>query len=135
MAYATADDVTTLWAKQPEPEVMTLIGRRLEQVERMITRRIPDLAARISDGRIDQDDVIDIEADAVLRLVRNPEGYLSETDGNYTYQLRADLSSSGKLEITDEEWETLGVNSTSRMSVLVPVLNSPRVRTPFSAGG
>ncbi|AFR50017.1 Gp19/Gp15/Gp42 family protein [Gordonia sp. KTR9] len=135
MAYATAEDVTTLWAKDPEPETITLINRRLAQVERMIVRRIPDLAGRIADGRIDLADVVDIEADAVLRLVRNPEGYFSETDGNYAYMLRADLSSSGKLEITDDEWETLGVNSHSRVAVLVPKLTPPRARVPFSAGG
>lgn len=136
MAYATAEDVTTLWAKQPEPEVLTLIERRLAQAERAIMRRIPDLADRIADGRIDLADVVDIEADAVLRLVRNPEGYFSETDGNYTYMLRSDLQAgSGKLTITDEEWETLGFNSHSRVTVLVPRLTDRRIRAPFSAGG
>lgn len=124
MAYATAEDVTTLWAKEPEPEVIALIGRRLEQVERMILRRVPTLAARVAASPIYRADVIDIEADAVLRLVRNPEGYLSETDGNYTYQLQTDLSS-GRLEIRDEEWEILGVNSISRMSVIVPTVVMP----------
>ncbi|APC46139.1 head-to-tail adaptor [Mycobacterium phage StarStuff] len=123
MAYATADDVVTLWAKEPEPEVMALIERRLEQVERMIRRRIPDLDARVSSD-IFRADLIDIEADAVLRLVRNPEGYLSETDGAYTYQLQADLSQ-GKLVILDEEWTTLGVNRLSRMSTIVPNLVMP----------
>ncbi|AAC18459.1 head-to-tail adaptor [Mycobacterium phage Lakes] len=123
MAYATADDVVTLWAKEPEPEVMALIERRLEQVERMIRRRIPDLDARVSSD-IFRADLIDIEADAVLRLVRNPEGYLSETDGAYTYQLQADLSQ-GKLVILDEEWTTLGVNRLSRMSTLVPNIVMP----------
>ncbi|AGK85977.1 head-to-tail adaptor [Mycobacterium phage Kerberos] len=123
MAYATADDVVTLWAKEPEPEVMALIERRLEQVERMIRRRIPDLDARVSSD-IFRADLIDIEADAVLRLVRNPEGYLSETDGAYTYQLQADLSQ-GKLVILDEEWTTLGVNRLSRMSTIVPNIVMP----------
>ncbi|AGK85782.1 hypothetical protein Chy1_0015 [Mycobacterium phage Chy1] len=123
MAYATADDVVTLWAKEPEPEVMALIERRLEQVERMIRRRIPDLDARVSSD-IFRADLIDIEADAVLRLVRNPEGYLSETDGAYTYQLQADLSQ-GKLVILGEEWTTLGVNRLSRMSTIVPNIVMP----------
>ncbi len=43
----------------------------------------------------------------VLRLVRNPEGYLSDTDGDYTYMLRQDLAS-GKLDLLPEDWETLG---------------------------
>lgn len=124
MAYATAEDVTTLWAKEPEPEVLALIERRLEQVERMILRKVPNLPVRVEANPIYKADVIDIEADAVLRLVRNPEGYMSETDGGYTYQLQTDLSS-GRLEVRDEEWEILGVNSISRMSVIVPNLVMP----------
>ncbi|AOT24941.1 head-to-tail adaptor [Mycobacterium phage Kalpine] len=124
MAYATPNDVVVLWAKEPEPEVMALIGRRLEQVERMIKRRIPSLDLQVLSNATFKADLIDIEADAVLRLVRNPEGYLSETDGAYTYQLQSDLSQ-GKLVILDEEWETLGVNSVKRMGVIVPNLVMP----------
>jgi len=124
MAYATAADVVVLWAKEPEPEVMALIERRLEQVERIIKRRITDLDVRVAASDTFRADLIDIEADAVLRLVRNPEGYLSETDGVYSYQIQADLSS-GKLAILDDEWEALGVYSISRMSVLVPYLDMP----------
>ncbi|ASR86655.1 head-to-tail connector complex protein [Mycobacterium phage Orange] len=124
MAYATAQDVVELWAKEPEPEVMTLIERRLAQVERMIMRRIPDLDLKVATSSTFRADLIDIEADAVLRLVRNPEGYLSETDGTYTYQLQADLTS-GKLQILDEEWEILGVNSLQRSFVIVPNVVMP----------
>lgn len=124
MAYATAQDVVTLWAKEPEPEVMTLIERRLEQVERMIRRRIPDLDQRVSDSEVFEADLIDVEADVVLRLVRNPEGYMSETDGAYTYQLQTDLSS-GKLEVLDDEWQTLGVFRLSRMSIIAPGFEMP----------
>jgi len=124
LAHATAEDVTTLWAQEPEDEVITLIERRLEQVERMIKRRIPDLDLRVAASNTFKQDVIDIEADAVLRLVRNPEGYISETDGQYTYQLSRDLSS-GRLVILDEEWEILGVFSLKRMSVLAPRIVMP----------
>ncbi len=124
MAYATANDVVVLWAKVPEPEVMSLISRRLAQVERMIRRRIPDLDTKVSQSTTFRQDLVDIESDAVLRLVRNPEGYLSETDGSYTYQLSSDLSQ-GKLVILDEEWEALGVNSVKRMGVLVPNVVMP----------
>ncbi len=124
MAYATAQDVVTLWAKEPEPEVMVLIERRLEQVERMIRRRILSLDRLVEESEVFEQDLIDIEADAVLRLVRNPEGYLSETDGTYTYQLSSDISS-GRLEILDEEWTILGVNRLSRMSIIEPTVTLP----------
>lgn len=124
MAYATANDVVTLWAKEPEPEVMTLIERRLEQVERMIRRRIPALDDLVAASATFEADLIDIEADAVLRLVRNPEGYISETDGAYTYQLQADLNN-GRLQILDDEWTMLGVYRLSRMSVIAPSFTMP----------
>ncbi len=100
----------------------------------MIKRRIPDLAVRITAGDIDEADVVDIEADAILRIVRNPDGYLSETDGGYTYQLQSDLSS-GKLTITDEEWEILGVKPAARLTVIVPNLVAPVRVSSFEAGG
>jgi hypothetical protein len=53
-------------------------------VERRILRRIPDLADKVTAGDIDAADVIQVEADVVLRLVRNPDGYASETDGTAT---------------------------------------------------
>ncbi|WP_078323598.1 Gp19/Gp15/Gp42 family protein [Mycobacteroides salmoniphilum] len=122
-AYATASDVATRWGKAVadlDPEIVGLIDVRLGDVERMIRRRIKDLDAQIASDKIDVEDVKQVESDAVLRLARNPEGYMSETDGNYTYMLRSDLSS-GKLEILPDEWETLGV-SASGMFILVPVL-------------
>ena len=124
MAYASAADVVALWAKEPEPEVMVLIERRLEQVERMIRRRIPSLDTLTAASATFLADLIDIEADVVLRLVRNPEGYISETDGAYTYQLQTDLSG-GRLVVLNDEWTALGVFRLSRMSTIVPQFTLP----------
>ncbi|MGW6624208.1 Gp19/Gp15/Gp42 family protein [Nocardia sp. NPDC055002] len=123
MAYAVANDVAVRWARVMSPEEEALVLARLEDVERMIKRRLPDLAARIADGRLLEEDVVMVEADAVLRLVRNPEGYLSETDGNYTYMLQTGTVS-GRLSVLPEEWELLGVRQT-RFAVLVPNLVLP----------
>ena len=80
----------------------------------MIRRVIPDLDDQVDafangDPGIDVNDVKQVESDAVLRLARNPEGYLSESDGSYTYQFRHDLST-GSLSILPNEWLTLGVS-------------------------
>ena len=131
MTYAKAADVVTLWARQPEPEIVALVERRLAQAERMIFRRVPDLAEKIDAGDIDAQDVADIEAEAVLRLVRNPEGYASESDGTYSYQFNRETAS-GRLEILAEEWERLGIKP-SRMFSIVPTLSgglSMRSRGP-----
>lgn len=124
MPYATADDVRIRWGRaELTPEEESLVSLRLAEVERMIRRRIPDLDIRITDGKIDAEDVAQIEADAVLRLVRNPEGYLSETDGNYTYMLQQGRLS-GRLYIEPDEWAVLGLRR--GVAVLAPSLGGSR---------
>lgn len=120
MAYASATDVAALLARELDTAETALVERRLAQVERMILRRVPDLATQIDAGDLDEADVIDIEAEAVLRLIRNPEGYTSESDGTYSYQFDRETAS-GKLEILSEEWERLGIRP-SRMFSIVPNL-------------
>lgn len=119
MAYATADDVATRWGHELSPEETVMVNVRLEDVERMIRRRIPDLDEKVTAGEINIDDVVQVESDSVLRLARNPEGYVSETDGDYTYKLSESLSA-GTLGITDDEWAILGVGSGGGMWMLTP---------------
>lgn len=123
MAQAQISDVTAFWARTPSPEEQVLIQRRLEQAERLLKKSIPDFDQKCSADEVFKADVIDIEAEAVLRLVRNHEGLLSETDGNYTYMLQS-TNPNRKLEILPEEWEALGVRRT-RMSILVPDVVMP----------
>ncbi|UTT48925.1 Gp19/Gp15/Gp42 family protein [Rhodococcus gordoniae] len=133
MAHATAEDVQALLGRKLTPEETVMVERRLVQVERMIVRRIPDLSDRITSGDIDQADVVDIEAEAVLRVVRNPEGLLLENDGSYGYQFDRNTAS-GRLEILPEEWQALGIRP-SKMHSLVPNLVAPVRRTAFGNGG
>lgn len=122
MAYASSTDVTVRWGRVPTTEEAAAIDVRLEDVERLILRRIPDLEDQITAGTILEEDLIQVEADAVLRLARNPDGYVSETDGNYTYML-SQQQTMGRLEILPEEWDLLGV-SRGRLSFLTPVLDA-----------
>jgi len=113
MAYATPADVAVRWGRELTPEETAAIAVRLEDVERLIRRTIPDLDAQIDAGTIDVEDVVQVESDSVLRLARNPEGYQSETDGDYTYRLSdaaaANAAGVGGGVITPGEWWLLGV--------------------------
>ena len=108
MAYASSVDVQYRLGRELSDEEQILVGTRLEDVERMIRRRVPDLDEKISDGDIAEDDLIQVEAEVVLRLIRNPDGLFMETDGNYSYQFSREAAS-GRLEIRREEWMLLGV--------------------------
>ena len=119
MAYASSADVAVRWARTPSDEETALITVRLDDAERLIRKRIPDLDDLISDGVIDIADVVQVESEAVLRVIRNPEGFVSETDGNYTYQL-AHTTAAARLEIMPDEWKLLGVVVKGGMFTLVP---------------
>ncbi|MFI2841695.1 Gp19/Gp15/Gp42 family protein [Mycolicibacterium sp. PDY-3] len=118
MTYATAADVAALMARELTPEETLLANRRLAQVERMILRRIPDLVDRIADGDLDEADVRDVEAEAVYRVLRNPDSITSETDGAYTY-VKSREAADSTLRVTADEWATLGVR-TGKMFSIVP---------------
>lgn len=122
MAYATLEDVQARYHLPIDTEMEPLVLARLQDAEDKIRVRIPDLDERVDRGEISQNTVIRVTADAVIRLVRNPDGYISETDGNYTYQLSYDGGGSD-LTITPAEWRDLGIRKGIR--VLHPSLELP----------
>lgn len=134
MPYADASDVITRWGVNPaevSAEDTALITSRISDAELLIRHKLPDLDQRITDGVLSADIVALVETNAVLRVVRNPEGRAQESDGNYSYMTGAE--SSGKLEITAEEWTLLGVRR--RVFSIAPQSPQLIIRTPFGSGG
>ncbi|MBO0884645.1 MAG: hypothetical protein J2P17_30795 [Mycobacterium sp.] len=123
MAYATLTDAQTRLGRSLSAEENALVTARLEDIERIITARIPDLAQKITTGALDVELVKYVEVEAVLRVLRNPDGLLQETDGNYSYQVSQDAAS-GRLEILASEWELLGYQR-GGMFQIIPNLAVP----------
>jgi len=107
MTIATPEDIATSLLRGLTESEADLTVPLLERVEARITARIPDLADRITDVTFKKL-VAEIEAEAVARVLRAPDGglYTSETEGEYSYQLNSVLAS-GALDITDTEWGRL----------------------------
>jgi len=110
MAYASVADVEARLGRTLDSSESQIVSTRLNDIELMIRHRIPDLDIKVSTGVIDPALVVMVECDAILRLVRNPEGYTAETDGNYSYQISKEVAS-GKLDITSAEWALLGIRN------------------------
>ena len=110
MAYATYQDVEARLGRTLDTSEQTIVNTRLNDVELMIRYRIPDLDTKVSTGVIDPALIVMVECDAILRLIRNPEGYTAETDGNYSYQISTQVAS-GRLDIFPNEWALLGVRN------------------------
>lgn len=123
MAYADSDDVSNRLGRELSTDEATLVNTRLNDAELLIKARIPDLDDLIDDETIDVELVKMIEANAVVRLVRNPNAYTGETDGNYSYQINW-KTATGELELLDNEWALLGVGNA------VYVI-APRLWTPY----
>ena len=120
MAYAEVSDVAVRLGRELSPEELTLVQTRLEDVERLILRRIPDLDVQITAGDLNEDDVIQVEADAVGRLVRNPDGFISEGDGNYTYTRDASKVS-GCLELQEYSFYYIPKCAAAALLIMVVV--------------
>ncbi|MDB2206927.1 Gp19/Gp15/Gp42 family protein [Mycobacteroides abscessus] len=117
--YADPSDVSGRLGRSLDASESTMVSTRLADAERLIKARIPDLDDQITDDKIDVEIVKMIEANAVVRLVRNPNAYTGETDGNYSYQINW-KTATGELEILDNEWALLGISQA--MFVIAPLL-------------
>src|SRR5690349_18981161 len=75
---------------------------KLDEAVRLLVRKVPTVVARMAAGSIDPDFVKDKVVGAVLRVLRDPEGIKSETEGNYSYD-RNPIVASGNIWYTKDE--------------------------------
>ncbi len=108
MSYANVADVEARLGRPLTDAERDLAAVLLEDAETLIRAKIPDLDERIADGRLRREVVVMIEANAVVRVLRNPGGYRSETAGDYSYTLDT-RAAAGYLTIPDSDWRLLGV--------------------------
>lgn len=118
MAYATVEDVESRLGRELTPEEVIQVGELLEDVETIIKLKIPELDDKVADGTIAERLIVMIEVNAVVRVLRNPDAFVSETDGNYSYT-RSREGASGYLDLLPIEWEWLFGGS--GMFQIVPV--------------
>lgn len=111
MAYATVEDVEVRFIRTLDVDETDFVTARLDDVELIIKSRIPDLDQKVTDGVLSAGLVAMVEADVVIRLLRNPEAVVGETDGNYSYQLNWSTVT-GRLTIMPDEWRLLGLRQT-----------------------
>lgn len=106
---ATSADVASRW--RPLTDAETIVADTLlADAWRMIVRRIPDVEDRMADavsGVTYTADVVMVQANAVMRVLKNPDGMRSESIDDYSWTRDRTLSA-GNLQITDDEWELLG---------------------------
>lgn len=113
MAYATHEDVQSRYEQDLDERLEAIVDVRLGDAERILRNKIKDLDERVlldstDENYLDVEVVKQVESEMILRLIRNPEGYSQESDGNYSYAIYQQVAS-GRLQVSDDEWELLGL--------------------------
>lgn len=120
MTHAAVADVSTRLGRPitSTPEIAQ-VNAWLGDVEAQILARIPGFAAAVIAGAPSTAVVVMVEANAVIRKIRNPDGKVSEDIDDYRYRLNADAAR-GDLFLTDEEWAWLTPESPSAAFTVTP---------------
>lgn len=80
--------------KMTVAKLRTRFGRRIE--------------SRLASGVLDLELYYGIVAEAVLRVIRNPDGFTTEQQGNYSYGIRAAVASGYLMFTADNMLDLLG---------------------------
>ena len=119
MAHATLQDVTDSLGRPIVGAEATQVLGWLDKIERIISRKLGDLDALISDGRLSAELLVDVETEAVIRKVKNPDGKVAEGIDDYNYRLNENARK-GELFLTDDEWALLAPGSPSGAWTISP---------------
>jgi hypothetical protein len=106
VGYTSVSDVELEWNQTVPDASLGHVVRLIQRAERIVARKVPTLAARITAGTTTADDVRDVVAAMVVRVLRNPDGKQSESAGDYSYQL-ASGAAGGRLYLASDELNLL----------------------------
>lgn len=120
MAYATITDVSTRLGRPiSDPLEVAQVEAWIGDIESLIFARLPGLPAAVIAGVPTSTTVAMVEANAVIRKIKNPDGKVSEGIDDYNYRLNEN-SRKGELFLTDEEWALLTPGSPDGAWTITP---------------
>lgn len=129
--YATVEDVATRLGRDLLPGEQDRVQALLDDAETILRTRVPNLDEEVEAGRIARDVARLVLVSMVLRVVRNPAGYRSESAGDYSYTVDT-RAASGFLAVLPEEWAWLGVGNGA--FTIEPHVDWPRRRWRYLDG-
>lgn len=122
MSWASADDVIDSWIGADAPSDADLVRIWIDRAERLLMKKIPNLAVRIDPVLPDVpepgllESAVDVVSSMVQRVFRNPQGtrQRQETTGPFTESVTYGGDQPGSLWVTDDELQMLSGLSTGR---------------------
>lgn len=130
MSYATVADVgTRLGRPISDEQEQAQVQAWLDDAEAVILSRIPTLADLVAAGAPTVAALVMVETNAVIRKIRNPEGYTSETIDDYTYRYNEQVRR-GDIFLTADEWALLLPGSAAGAFTVRPSYEADAVAWP-----
>ena len=119
MAYASFADVRARYERDLPEGRQDYVEALLAEAEAILLQRVPSIPARLAatPPTLTTAQVARVEVRAVLRVLRNPSGFYSETSGDYTYRVSR-ASTSGELDYLPEDLLLLGAGGYNRVGTL-----------------
>lgn len=77
-----------------------------DAVDHALSRWRAEITSRLASGDLTPNLYKRVISNAVLRVIRNPQGFSNENDGGYGYGLRATVAS-GDMWFTDDDIESI----------------------------
>ncbi|MDM8084742.1 Gp19/Gp15/Gp42 family protein [Cellulomonas cellasea] len=113
MTFANITDVgVRLGRPIADANEIAQVNAWLGDVEGLILARIPNLLTLVAAGFPAATTVLSVEANAVIRKIKNPDGKVSEGVDDYNYRLNENARK-GEIFLTDDEWALLTPASVS----------------------
>lgn len=109
-AWTDPQEVVDTWVGDDAPSDVELVRKWVDKAERLLRRKVPTLAERITAGEEDLlENTRDVVGDMVARKFRNPEGIrqVQEGVGPFSESRTYGGDNPGALVVTDEELERL----------------------------
>lgn len=111
MSYATIADIEGVLMRPLDTRETEYVQPMLDYVEAVIFERVRSAMGRAHESQNYRNIVAHVEAAAVARVLRNPDGiYRSETDGDYSYTVDTAVAS-GHLYLSAEELRALSAGA------------------------
>lgn len=106
MPYATVDDVQNAYEQPIPDDLATFVATQLEVANTLLDARVPSLASRLTSAPGLAVLARHAVVVAVLRVLRNPDGFKGEHGGEYGYYYGTEASS-GRVAFSAEDLQDL----------------------------
>jgi hypothetical protein len=134
MAFAAPPDVAARLGRSLTADETTQVEALLEDAEAMILKRVPDLQARVTAGTLTTATIVRIESNSVRRVMVNPTGIRSHSEGLGDFQQSDTFDSSistGELYVDDNAWADLAGTPESCAFTINPAYAATYGTSPF----